>query len=470
MRQTISGMVAAVAVMRRCARDGVRLLQLRARRLVYAAPAAVYTSSGCNPCGGVRLRLRRLWLRARSPIPSSSITTSTRARPIPVRAPGLRPGSIRKARSPATATAHGYGYGYGIPLPACGYGQPATAMAPVTATAPVRAALSWRHALRRRLSRAARVSAATDPEFDLKLSAPVRITRAGVACVYAAHQAEPAGADIERQHRGVRDVEALDLAGHVEPRHRRCRSRASIAASPCLRRPAPAPAAAASATAPRSSLPSLSSPTVMKPRSFSSVSARARFCTVTSGTSSSAPEADFASTPVASGLCRAVVTIALTANAAAERRIAPTLCGSVIWSSTSTMPSCGSVVDVGRGQGIGLRQQALMHGVRAEPLVDQVRPHDFRGHAGVDVVVGQPPRGVFGQQQLANLALRIGQRRRHRVPAIENDRPVGAALAVAPGRPAAGFRPFSKGLPPPRRNAWFSIAIAHGPACVTGSG
>ena len=53
---------------------------------------------------------------------------------------------------------------------------------------------------------------------------------------------------------------------------------------------------------PRFSLPWLSSPTVMKPWSFNPVSARARFCTVTSGTSSSAPEAAFASTPVASGL------------------------------------------------------------------------------------------------------------------------------------------------------------------------
>jgi hypothetical protein len=44
----------------------------------------------------------------------------------------------------------------------------------------------------------------------------------------------------------------------------------------------------------------------MKPWSFNSVSARARFCTVTSGTNSSAPEADFANTPVASGECRVV--------------------------------------------------------------------------------------------------------------------------------------------------------------------
>ena len=208
----------------------------------------------------------------------------------------------------------------------------------------------------------------------------------------------------------------------------------------------------------------------MKPWSFNSVSARARFCTVTSGTSSSAPEADFASTPVASGLWRAVVTIALTANAAAERRIAPTLCGSVIWSSTSTMPSCASVIDVGRGQGIGFRQQALMHGIRAEPLVDQARPHDFRRHAGVDILVGQPPRGVFGQQQFANLALRIGQRRRHRVPAIQDDRPVGAGVAVAPGRPAAGFAAPCPGLCRRRAGTAAFDRDRSWQACVTGSG
>ena len=69
------------------------------------------------------------------------------------------------------------------------------------------------------------------------------------------------------------------------------------------------------------------------------------------GTSSSAPDADFASTPVASGLWRAVVTIALTSNAAADRRMAPTLCGSVIWSSTRIMPSAASVSMSGEGRG-----------------------------------------------------------------------------------------------------------------------
>ena len=192
----------------------------------------------------------------------------------------------------------------------------------------------------------------------------------------------------------------------------------------------------------------------MKPRSFSSVSARARFCTVTIGTSSSAPEAALASTPVASGLWRAVVTIAFTAKAAAERRIAPTLCGSVIWSSTSTMPSCGQRLDVGRGQGIGFRQKALMHGIRRQQPVDLVRPHDLGRDAGRDILFRQPPGGVFGQNQLLEPALLVLQRHGHGVPAIEHGRAV--MVTVLPDRPpAAAGRPLSNGLPPPRRNGGF---------------
>ena len=44
-------------------------------------------------------------------------------------------------------------------------------------------------------------------------------------------------------------------------------------------------------------------------------------------------------------------------------------------------------VDVGRLQRIGFREQALMHGVGPEALIDQIRPDDFRRHAGVDVFV-----------------------------------------------------------------------------------
>jgi hypothetical protein len=200
----------------------------------------------------------------------------------------------------------------------------------------------------------------------------------------------------------------------------------------------------------------------MKSWSFSSASARARFCTVTIGTSSSAPEADLASTPVASGLWRAVVTMALTANAAAERRNRADIVriGDLVEHQHDAL--LRQRIDVRRGQRIGLGQQALMHGVRTKPPVDHIGPHDFRGHAGVDMVVGQAPGGVFGQPQLADLALRIGQRRRHRVPAIEDDRPVRAGLAIAPGWPAAGFAAFFGLFAGSTLEARPSIAFAHG--------
>ena len=121
--------------------------------------------------------------------------------------------------------------------------------------------------------------------------------------------------------------------------------------SPLPSAPSTSASGARSGASPRSISPVLSRPTRRYPRSRSASSARARFCTVTMGTYSSAPEADFASTPVASGLCRAVVTTAATAKPAAVRRIAPTLCGSVIWSSTSTMPAGSRSSSSGEGRG-----------------------------------------------------------------------------------------------------------------------
>ena len=160
----------------------------------------------------------------------------------------------------------------------------------------------------------------------------------------------------------------------------------------------------------------------MKPQSFKAASARARFCTVTIGTYSSAPEADLASTPVASGLWRAVVTTAVTAKAAAVRRIAPTLCGSVIWSSTSTMPAGLDLVDFGRGQRVGLRQQTLMHGVRAEAAGDRIGPHQISAAPAAR----RSPRRGGARRSRSHRACGCGAADfpapRDRVPAVKNDR------------------------------------------------
>src|SRR3954468_12839387 len=96
-----------------------------------------------------------------------------------------------------------------------------------------------------------------------------------------------------------------------------------------------------------------------------------------------------------------------------------------------------------RLQRIRFRQQALMHGVGPEPLIDQTGPDDFRRDAGVDVFISKTPRGVFGEQQFSDFASWITERSSHRVPAIENGRTVRSRLAVAPGRPAPGVAPFA---------------------------
>ena len=155
-----------------------------------------------------------------------------------------------------------------------------------------------------------------------------------------------------------------------------------------------------------------------------------------------------ASTPVASGLWRAVVTIAFTANAAAERRMAPTLCGSVIWSSTSTMPSSCKSSMSGEGRGSASASRPWCTASGDEQPVDVLGPDDLGGDAGLDVVVRKPLCGVLGQRQLADLALRVGERHGHGVPAIEDDGPVGLRIAVAPGRPTGRFPCSVEGLSP----------------------
>jgi hypothetical protein len=83
------------------------------------------------------------------------------------------------------------------------------------------------------------------------------------------------------------------------------------------------------------------------------------------------------------------------------------------------------VFDVGRGQGIGLGEQTLVHGVGCEPRRERIGPHQLRLNRQRYAVFGEAANGVFGREQLADAARRIGQRRRDRVPAIENGRTAG---------------------------------------------
>ena len=111
--------------------------------------------------------------------------------------------------------------------------------------------------------------------------------------------------------------------------------------SPVPPLPAPAPPAR-----PQGFLSSVSAspvrPMRQNPASPISSSARARLTTRAHGTRSSAPDAALATTPLSGGEWRSWVTMPTAPKAAAERRIAPTLCGSVTWSSTSSTARSGA--------------------------------------------------------------------------------------------------------------------------------
>jgi hypothetical protein len=95
-------------------------------------------------------------------------------------------------------------------------------------------------------------------------------------------------------------------------------------------------------SAPRSFGALASRPMTHSPAAFSATSVRARLTARSSGTVSNAPDAALAITPVSSGALRSCSTTAAAPKAAALRRVAPMLRGSVTWSSTSSGPGRSS--------------------------------------------------------------------------------------------------------------------------------
>ena len=92
-------------------------------------------------------------------------------------------------------------------------------------------------------------------------------------------------------------------------------------------------------------------------------------------------------------------------------------------------------LDVGRGQGIGLRDQALMHGIRRQAGGQRVGPHQFGLKRQRDAVFGEAAQRIFCRQEAADAARRIGQRRGDAVPAVQDDRPRTVSTPV-PARTA----------------------------------
>ncbi len=151
-----------------------------------------------------------------------------------------------------------------------------------------------------------------------------------------------------------------------------------------------------------------------------------------SGTCSSAPEADFASTPVASGLWRAVVTMAVDGECrgGAEDRADVVRIGDLVEHQHHAVRR--DLLDRRRGQGVGFEIEALMHRVGRQPLGDRAGPHDLRRDGERNVLLGQAAGGVLGREQQALPPRRILQRGLHRVPAVERRDIVVGLERVAP--------------------------------------
>ena len=111
-------------------------------------------------------------------------------------------------------------------------------------------------------------------------------------------------------------------------------------------------------------------------------------------------------------------------NAAAERMMAPTLRGSVTWSSTmidARLLQHG--LQAWRRQRIGQQRRTLMHDVAPKQMVDPAAIDPFRrNRPWRRQPLADGRLGFLGQQQAAQTTVGIGQRRGHRMVAIQPDR------------------------------------------------
>ena len=110
--------------------------------------------------------------------------------------------------------------------------------------------------------------------------------------------------------------------------------------------------------------------------------------------------------------------------------MAPTLCGSVTWSSTTTRLGVAERVERFWVERLRLDDDALVHGLAAGDLVDVPGLDEFglEGQGG-EVADAEPLGGVAGDQHARDLAARIVERGADRVDAVEPHQPVGRGLA-----------------------------------------
>src|SRR5579871_4288030 len=101
-----------------------------------------------------------------------------------------------------------------------------------------------------------------------------------------------------------------------------------------------------------------------------------------------------------------------------------------------------------------------MYRIRRQQAVDLVRAYDLGRNSGLDIFFREPPRGILGEQQLPEPALRILQRHGDGVPAIQDGRPI--MVAILPDRPSRAGPALVEGLAAPPLKSTLPIAIAHG--------
>ena len=165
-----------------------------------------------------------------------------------------------------------------------------------------------------------------------------------------------------------------------------------------------------------------------------------------------------ATAPPSGAARRSAITTARTSNAAAVRRIAPTLCGSLIWSSIRTRLRPGSGAQARRRSslGRGATESARPWCTASAPslAVDLGALDGQHLEAGTLGAGAEPGQHLGGREQPVAAALRVGERRLDRVPAVQPQAPgrrlggLGAAVAVT-----AAFGPYHALLPLPRRGA-----------------
>ena len=108
--------------------------------------------------------------------------------------------------------------------------------------------------------------------------------------------------------------------------------------------------------------------------------------------------------------------------------MAPTLRGSVTWSSTMIGPGAPAHAADGRRQRIGQQRDTLVRDVASQQVIQPAAIDAFRlQRPGWRQPGGQRRLGVLGQHQAAQPARRVGERGGDRMQAVQPDRAPGAS-------------------------------------------